>query len=60
MLLISIIIIIPSIKLNSYNKAFFASIFMDYYILLPFVAFIIIIAFLGDYIKGKMSGSDVG
>ncbi|AZV58571.1 GerAB/ArcD/ProY family transporter [Clostridium sp. AWRP] len=60
LLLISIIIIIPSIKLNSYNKAFFASIFMDYYIILPFVVFIIIIAFLGAYIKKKRSGSDVG
>lgn len=59
LLLISLIMIIPSIRLNSYNKAFFTSLFMDYYIILPFVLIVLIIAFLGIYIKKKSYGSDV-
>ena len=59
LLLISLIIIIPSIRLDSYNTAFFASLFMDYYVILPFVLFVIIIAFLGAGFKKKNTGSDV-
>ena len=60
LLLISLIIVIPSIKLNSYNKAFFASVFMDYYVISPFIVLVIIAASLGTYIKNKNSGSDNG
>lgn len=57
--LISLIMLISSIILNSYNSAFFISIFMSYYILLPFIVIVLIITFLGIYIKKKRSGSDV-
>lgn len=57
---ISVLIIIPAVRLNSYNKAFFISIFINYYILLPFIVIVIIIALLGTYISKKSSGSDAG
>lgn len=53
LVLISSAILIPAIGLNSYNKAFFISIFMSYYILLPFTVIVILLAFLGIYIKKK-------
>lgn len=60
LLLISLMMIIPAIRLNSYNKAFFISIFMSYYVLLPFIIIVLAIAFLGAYIMKKSTGSDVG
>lgn len=56
--LVSLIILVLSIKLNSTNKAFFISIFMDYYIISPFTLIVLIIAFLGTLLMKKSNGSD--
>ena len=58
LILRAISILIPSIWLNSYNDAFFFSIFIDYYILLPLIALIIITAALSTVIMRKKHGSD--
>ncbi|PJI08598.1 MULTISPECIES: GerAB/ArcD/ProY family transporter [Clostridium] len=58
LIIISIAILVPSIKLSSYNRALFISFFMDYYVILPFVAVILIMAFIGIHIMKKNSGSD--
>lgn len=59
LIIISIAMLILSVKLNSYNKAFFISIFMDYYILLPFIVIVLIIAFIGVHRMKKNNGSDI-
>lgn len=57
--LISIVMLVPAVKLNSYNKAFFISLFMNYYIVLPFVVIVLIIAFIGVHKMKKNNGSDI-
>lgn len=56
--LISIIIFLLSAKINSYNDAFFISLFMDYYVILPFIILSLIIGFLSVYFRKKSYGSD--
>lgn len=58
LLLISLIVLVLSAKLNSVNKAFFISIFMYSYIVLPFTLIVLIIAYLGTLIIKKNKGSD--
>ncbi len=59
LILISIAILVFAVKLNSYNKAFYLSLFMDYYVLLPFVVIVLIMAFVGMHIMKKGNGSDI-
>lgn len=60
LLIIALMIMVPAIRLNSYNAAFFISIFMDYYVILPFTLIVLLIAFLGSYIKNKKKGTGSG
>ncbi|MDP4143779.1 MAG: GerAB/ArcD/ProY family transporter [Bacillota bacterium] len=59
LVLISSIMTIFSIGLNSFNEAFFISLFMNYYVILPFIVIVIIIAFLGVLVMKKRNGSGV-
>lgn len=57
LLLISSVIFVLSTRLDSYNKAFFISLFMEYYVVFPFVLVVIVFTFLGTLIIKRGRGS---
>jgi spore germination protein KB len=56
--LIALLIFLPSAWLNSFNYAYFLSIFATSFIILPFVIIIMLLACLGIRIIKKRSGGD--
>ena len=56
--LIALLIFLPSAWLNSSNNAYFLSIFVTSFIILPFVIIVILLACLGIRIIKKKSGGD--
>jgi spore germination protein KB len=59
LLIIVLLMLIPSVMLNSYNNAYFLSVYVSYFILIPFIAIVLLFAFLSFLILKKKSGSDL-
>ncbi len=57
LLIIALMIFVPSIWLNSYNKAYFLGVALGNYIILPFSVVILLLASLSILIKNKRAGS---
>ncbi len=58
MVIMSLLILIPSVWLSSYNKAYFLAVFFANYIILPFSILVLLLASLSVMIKNKKTGSD--
>lgn len=59
LVLISIIIFIGAVWVNSYNTGYFISVFLGYYIVLPFAVFILLLASLSVVIKKRKTRCDM-
>lgn len=59
LVLISIAIFLGAVWVNSYNTGFFLAVFLGYYIVLPFVILILLLASLSAAIKKRKTGSEV-
>jgi hypothetical protein len=55
--IVGLLILVPSILLTSYSKAYFLAVFMGNYITLPLTIFVLIIASISIFIKNKKAGS---
>ncbi len=53
----SLLFIVPSVMLSSYNKAYFIGVFMGRYVLLPFAVLILVLASISIMIKNRKTGS---
>jgi len=53
----SIMIFLPSVWLNSYNKAYYLAVFLAEYIILPFLILILLLASISIMIKNNRRGS---
>ncbi|MBV7271402.1 GerAB/ArcD/ProY family transporter [Clostridiaceae bacterium UIB06] len=56
LVVITLLIFIPSVWLNSSNSAYFFSIFASYFVILPFVIIVMLLAWLGIRIIKRRSG----
>lgn len=57
LLLIAFLILLPSVWLNSYNKAYFIAVFLGNYVILPFSIVILLLSTIGMIIKNIRTGS---
>lgn len=57
LIIIALLILIPSIWLTSYSKAYFLAVFLASYIILPFSVFTLLLASISVIITNKRTGS---